>query len=77
MPHDASQPDALRASVIARFTLVAKAPDQERKFPVGTESAKRLGYKPAEVDALPSYVTESSCGVGDPFSMGDLQPGAS
>jgi len=50
-------------------------PDQERKFPVGPESAKRLGYDPAEVASLPSSVTESFCGVGNPLSLGHPQPG--
>ena len=75
MPTRDLQSDALRASVIDRFRRVAIAPDQERKFPVGPESAKKLGYEPAEVDALPSAVTESFCGVGNPFSLGDPQPG--
>ena len=75
MPTQSQQPDKLRASVIDRFRKVAIAPDQERKFPVGPMSAKRLGYEPAEVDALPSAVTESFCGVGNPFSLGDPQPG--
>jgi len=67
----------LRASVIDRFRGVAIAPAQERKFPVGPESARKLGYAPSEVDALPSAVTESFCGVGNPFSMGAPQPGQS
>jgi len=60
--------------VIDRFRSVAIAPDQERKFPVGSESAKKLGYEPAEVDALPSAVTESFCGVGNPFLLGQPLP---
>ena len=46
MPTQSQQPDNLRASVIDRFRKVATAPDQERKFPVGPESAKKLGYDP-------------------------------
>ncbi|HKM53022.1 MAG TPA: methyltransferase domain-containing protein [Isosphaeraceae bacterium] len=75
MPTKAPQRDVLRASIIDRFRRVANAPEQERKFPVGPDSAKRLGYEPAEVDALPSIVTESFCGVGNPFSLGEPQPG--
>src|SRR5271157_6237974 len=75
MPTQTQLPDNLRASVIDRFRSVAIAPDQERKFPVGPESAKKLGYDPCEVDALLSAVTESFCGVGNPFSMGEPQPG--
>jgi SAM-dependent methyltransferase len=75
MPTRDSQDGDLRASVIDRFRRVATAPDQERKFPVGPQSAKKLGYDPAEVDALPASVTESFCGVGNPFLIGEPQPG--
>jgi SAM-dependent methyltransferase len=71
MTHNVPLPDDLRASVIDRFRRVATIPDQERKFPIGPASAKKLGYDPAEVDALPACVTESFCGVGNPFSMGE------
>jgi len=74
MPTQSQQPDNLRASVIDRFRKVAIAPDQERKFPVGPESAKKLGYDLCEVDALPSAVTESFCGVGNPFLLGQPLP---
>ena len=75
VPIKSDKPENLPASVIDRFRRLATAPDQERKFPVGPESAKKLGYVPAEVDALPSTVTESFCGVGNPFSLGELEPG--
>jgi arsenite methyltransferase len=75
MPTQSQQADNLRGSVIDRFAKVADSPSQERKFPVGPESAKKLGYEHAEVDTLPSAVTESFCGVGNPFSLGDPQPG--
>jgi hypothetical protein len=52
-------PDDIRASVIDRFRLVATEPEREQKFPIGPESAKKLGYDPAEVDLLPASVTES------------------
>ena len=75
MPKDAAQPDVLRALVIDRFTEVATEPQRETKFPVGPESAKKLGFQVAEVDSLPSAVTESFCGVGNPFLMGNPQLG--
>ncbi len=34
-----------------------------------------MGYQVAEVDSLPSAVTESFCGVGNPFSLGDPRLG--
>src|SRR5271157_6136864 len=75
MPNKSQQPDSLRTSVIDRFRRVATAPDQETKFPVGPESAKKLGYDASEVDSLPLSVTESVCGVGNPFLLGQPLPG--
>jgi len=74
MPTQTQQPDNLRASVIDRFRKVATAPEQERGFPIGPMSAKRLGYDPAEIASLPSSVTESFCGVGNPFLLGQPLP---
>src|SRR5215475_11006012 len=67
--------EAIRAAVEQRFAQVARSPDQERKFPVGPASAKKLGYDPQEIDALPISVTESFCGVGNPLGLGELLPG--
>jgi arsenite methyltransferase len=75
VPTQSQQPDNLRAAVIDRFSRIATTPNQERKFPFGPESAKTLGYEPAEVDALPFAVTESFCGVGNPFSLGEPEHG--
>jgi arsenite methyltransferase len=65
----------IRAAVEQRFAQVARSPDQETKFPVGPASAKKLGYDPQEIDALPPSVTESFCGVGNPLGLGELLPG--
>ena len=66
MSTESQQPAKLRASVEDRFRRVAMEPDRERKFPVGPESAKRLGFGCGEVDALPSSLTESFRGAGNP-----------
>ncbi len=67
--------EAIRAAVERRFAQVARSPDQEQKFPVGPASAKKLGYDPQEIDALPTSVTESFCGVGNPLGPGAVLPG--
>ncbi len=64
-------PDIVRE----RFAKVARSPDQESKFPVGPESAKKLGYDEGEIDDLPASVTESFCGVGNPLSLGEPAAG--
>ena len=54
---------------------MARDPAGERKFPVGPDSAKRLGYDAAEINALPPRATESFAGVGNPLALGALWPG--
>ncbi len=66
--------EEIHSAVEQRFAQVACSPDKETKFPVGPESAKKLGYDPLEIDALPPSVTESFCGVGNPLGLGDVRP---
>jgi SAM-dependent methyltransferase len=72
---DQDQPDDLRTSVIERFDQTATAPDQECRLPVGPGSAKGLGYDPNTVDGLPASVTESFCGIGNPFWLDEPRSG--
>ena len=58
-----------------RFAQVARSPGQEKKLPVGPASAKKLGYDPQQIDSLPTSVTESFCGVGNPLALGELRLG--
>jgi SAM-dependent methyltransferase len=67
--------EEIRAAVEQRFAQVARAPARETKFPLGPASAKKLGYDPPEIDALPIAVTESFCGVGNPLGLGEVRPG--
>lgn len=65
----------IQATVKERFAAVAASPGQENKFPVGPASARKLGYDPTEIDALPATVTESFCGVGNPLGLHEVLPG--
>ena len=67
--------DQVQRSMRERFTRVAHTPNNAQKFPLGPDSAKRLGYDAEEIDGLPASVTESFCGVGNPLGLGALQPG--
>jgi SAM-dependent methyltransferase len=69
------QPDEIRTGVLERFTETAQTPEQVKKFPLGPDSAKSLGYDADEIDGLPSSITESFCGVGNPLGLGELQTG--
>lgn len=68
-------PEEVQKAIKERFCRIAKNPASEQRFPVGPESAKRLGYNPAEIDGLPGSVTESFAGVGCPLVLGPVREG--
>jgi arsenite methyltransferase len=68
-------PNEIRGKIRLRFAKVARSPHDRHPFAIGPDSAKRLGYDPAEIDALPAAVTESFAGVGNPFALGSPRPG--
>lgn len=67
--------ESLRESILSRFGKIAQDPGAEKMFPVGVASARKLGYPSPELDALPSRVTESFCGVGHPLGLGEIRAG--
>src|SRR5437870_6297529 len=76
MAHDLPvDPDALREQVRGKYREVAADPGASFHFHTGRGLPSRLGYEPAEVDALPDRAVESFAGVGNPFSLRRLAPG--
>ena len=69
------QTDVLRREVQDRYTEVATKPDQTFHFHHGRPMAEILGYTMDQVDAMPAQAVESFAGVGNPFSVGSIQPG--
>ena len=71
----APQTEVLRKEVQDRYTEVAENPDQTFHFHHGRPMAEILGYTMDQVDAMPTQAVESFAGVGNPFSVGSIQPG--
>lgn len=46
------------------------------QYPTGKDGAKALGYEPAVIESAHARFFESSCGVGNPFSLGNIRLGA-
>jgi arsenite methyltransferase len=65
----------IKDQIRQRFVKVALDPKAGQRHPTGPDSAKRLGYDAAEIDALPPQVTESFAGVGNPLALGELRAG--
>ena len=66
---------ALREEVKKKYREVAVEPHGDYHFHSGRPLAKRLSYDDHVVAALPDAAVESFAGVGNPFSLRDLEPG--
>jgi arsenite methyltransferase len=69
-------PVVLREQVRDKYRAVAVDPHRQYHFHTGRPLAARLGYDGALVDALSDAAVESFVGVGNPFSLRTLEPGA-
>ena len=68
----------LREEVRRTYAAVARDPASEFHFHRGPDyAASRLGYDPSELKSLPAKATEAFAGVGNPFDMDPIEPGAS
>ncbi|MBI5449879.1 MAG: methyltransferase domain-containing protein [Gammaproteobacteria bacterium] len=66
---------ALEQKVKAMYRDVALDPLGEFHFEMGRALAERLGYVPADLDAIPSAAIASFAGVGYYFDLAHLKPG--
>ena len=66
---------ALEQKVKAMYRSVALQPEGEFHFEMGRAMAERLGYAPADLDAIPAPAIESFAGVGYYFDLAALQRG--
>ena len=67
----------LRVEVQTMYSRVATSPDGEFHFHRGPHyAATMLGYDAAELAALPSEVTSSFAGVGNPHAVNTIAAGA-
>ncbi len=68
--------ESLRDAIREEYAEVAANPEKGYHFHTGRPLAKLLGYDEAWVDAVPEGAVESFAGTGNPFSLGELEPGA-
>lgn len=66
---------SLEQKVKAMYRDVALDPHGEFHFEMGRALAERLGYAPADLDAIPSEAIDSFAGVGYYFDLADLKRG--
>lgn len=65
----------LRFEVQREYSEVAKQPDRGYHFNTGRRGTEVTEYDQSWVDRVPPVILESFAGTGNPFSMGELEPG--
>jgi SAM-dependent methyltransferase len=67
--------DELRSSIRAEYAAVAAEPDRGFHFHTGYRLAAILGYPHEWIEAVPAGAVVSMAGTGNPFALGEIQPG--
>ncbi|MCU0580668.1 MAG: methyltransferase domain-containing protein [Desulfobacterota bacterium] len=65
----------IESGIREKYAKVAAGPEGLFKYPTGRAGLEALSYDPEILKTLPSSVLDSFCGVGNPFSLGPLNPG--
>jgi arsenite methyltransferase len=60
-----------------KYVRVAVSPNGNFQYPVGKAGLKEQNYDSQILKELPQDVLDSYCGVGNPFSLGEVNPGES
>jgi len=65
----------IRQAIQEKYAEVAGSAAGKFQYPTGKAGAELLGYDPRDIRDAPEQLLESFCGVGNPFSLGDIGPG--
>jgi arsenite methyltransferase len=67
--------EKIETGIREKYAQVAKSPEGQFNYPTGKNGLEALGYDKFLIDALPTAVASSYCGVGNPFALGKIKPG--
>lgn len=65
----------IRDGIQEKYIKVAVNPDGLFSYPTGRPGLEVLGYDPIVLSSLPNEVSAYYCGVGNPFSLGEINEG--
>ncbi len=71
-----SDNDAIRQAIRSKYAAVSISAEGKFQYPVGRDGVLALGYDRAIVEKAPAAFFESSCPVGNPFSLAQIEPGS-
>jgi arsenite methyltransferase len=65
----------IRKAIRDKYAEVSISAEGKFQYPTGKDGAKALGYDPSIIETTYTKFFESTCGVGNPFSLGNIRPG--
>jgi 2-polyprenyl-3-methyl-5-hydroxy-6-metoxy-1,4-benzoquinol methylase len=68
--------ERINAGIREKYHKVARTPKGHFIYPTGRLGLEGLGYDPRLLADLPDSVADAYCGVGNPFSLGEVEPGS-
>ena len=77
MTTDLTEPEKslIREKIREKYALAAVTPAGSFQYPTGVQGIRQLGYPEEWWQDFPGALLESFCGVGNPFSLGPVNPG--
>lgn len=66
----------MREEIRAKYRMVARSPAGYFRYPTGREGAMLLGYDSGLLAGLPDPIIDGFCGVGNPWAIAPVAPGA-
>jgi len=74
-PITSEQRKQVESGIREKYARVATSPDGQFAYPTGRKGLEQLNYEHALIANLPDEAASFYCGVGNPFSLGNIQPG--
>lgn len=65
----------IQEAVRRKYAEVSRSVEGKFKYPTGREGADALGYDLSIAEGMTDELLESFCGVGNPFALGQINPG--
>jgi len=65
----------IRKAIRDKYAEVSISAEGKFQYPTGKDGAKALGYDSSIIETAYTKFFESTCGVGNPFSLGNIRPG--
>jgi len=65
----------IESGISEKYSKVAVSPEGLFKYPTGRKGLETLNYGKDLIERLPDAVVSSYCGVGNPFSLGEINRG--